>query len=658
MSRRARPGVSTGVIAACAFAVVVSPGVGLHDAGELGTAAQVLGVPHPTGFPLDMLLLRAATYLPLGSLAFRQNLWIACVSAAALGLIAALGFEVWGRSRERDTPGRSPVIATWAGVACALAFGTWETFLGTGLFVEVYSTALALGLLGAWVFARQGVRAGPTLGLLVGLSTGAHVTAGLFLSPLWLYCLVRRARDGRPGARVAPVVAALVTVAFGALLIAYLPLAARRGPPLDWGDPRTLERLWEHLTADRIRRSYAAKMFVESGKETAALFSQLSELWPLLPAAALGAILGLRRRATAVATTVVLAALALDLTYASFVNPMGIVDRQDGHFSGAWLTLLAAGGVVGLASLGKLGRVAAGALAALTLGAALVFVAPRSLHAVQTGWGPGELYGSGGPLVALPPRAVALCSSDNQCAAGFFALHAEGMRPDLGFAPAQHLWEPTIRAALTPPPSGASLHLDVRPATNDARGALVRATERELLRWEGRWRPVLWDDPPALGPAPPAGSPQAQGLPSLPAGPSAWPPWATFRDPVPTSRAIATLDGAYAAREDDATYPEVAVAWSRAYGAVGKRAFARGDAAGAVAAFERSVARAPDRPIGWTNLVRYLAAAGRLDDARRALGAAARAGVHDSALDALRRELDAARAPDERDQAAPAATPN
>ena len=111
-----------------------------------------------------------------------------------------------------------------------------------------------------------------------------------------------------------------------------------------------------------------------------------------------------------------------------------------------------------------------------------------------------------------------------------------------------------------------------------------------------------------------------------------------------------------------------------------------------MAAFERSVARAPDRPIGWTNLgaalaavgrldsaidattraammdpsravawtnlVRYLAAAGRLDDARRALGAAARAGVHDSALDALRRELDAARAPDERDQAAPAATPN
>ena len=64
--------------------------VGFRDAGELGTAAAGLGIAHPTGFGVDLLVLRALGFLPLGHHAFRQNLMVAWEAAAALGLLAEL----------------------------------------------------------------------------------------------------------------------------------------------------------------------------------------------------------------------------------------------------------------------------------------------------------------------------------------------------------------------------------------------------------------------------------------------------------------------------------------------------------------------------------------------------------------------------------------
>jgi len=44
------------------------------DGGDLITAAATGGIPHPTGYPVYMLLARFFLFLPLGSLAFGKNL--------------------------------------------------------------------------------------------------------------------------------------------------------------------------------------------------------------------------------------------------------------------------------------------------------------------------------------------------------------------------------------------------------------------------------------------------------------------------------------------------------------------------------------------------------------------------------------------------------
>jgi hypothetical protein len=61
------------------------------DSGELVTAVAVLGIPHPPGYPLDVLLGKLWTLLvPAGSIAFRMSLFSAFCGALAGGVLYRL----------------------------------------------------------------------------------------------------------------------------------------------------------------------------------------------------------------------------------------------------------------------------------------------------------------------------------------------------------------------------------------------------------------------------------------------------------------------------------------------------------------------------------------------------------------------------------------
>ena len=61
------------------------------DSGELVTAVHVLGVPHPTGYPLYVLLGKAWTELVrVGSIAFRMSLFSSACAALACALLFLL----------------------------------------------------------------------------------------------------------------------------------------------------------------------------------------------------------------------------------------------------------------------------------------------------------------------------------------------------------------------------------------------------------------------------------------------------------------------------------------------------------------------------------------------------------------------------------------
>ncbi|MEA2724476.1 MAG: hypothetical protein QOH59_2247, partial [Gemmatimonadales bacterium] len=97
-SEQARPpyrvalGVAALVLAV--FVLTLAPTVTFWDAGEFIAAAKTLGIPHPPGTPLFVMIAHVwAMLIPIGEYAVRTNLLSAVLSAAAAGLFFLVTHE-------------------------------------------------------------------------------------------------------------------------------------------------------------------------------------------------------------------------------------------------------------------------------------------------------------------------------------------------------------------------------------------------------------------------------------------------------------------------------------------------------------------------------------------------------------------------------------
>ncbi|MEM6962798.1 MAG: tetratricopeptide repeat protein [Myxococcota bacterium] len=458
--------------------------------------------------------------------------------------------------------------------------------MGTGLEAEVYSTALLLVLLALSQFVSARPQPLP-LGLLLGLSFGSHISAAASVSLLFaIFLWVRSVRRSA--------LAASLTLAFlGMLVVAYLPLASLRDTPLDWGDPETLGRLLDHLTAGRIRDAYAQEIGHGSTGAAWLLCQQLGELVFFVLIGALGAFRMPRNGSVMLMLCVLL--FATDVAYALVINPMGVVDRQVGHLAGAMICVAAGLGAARSLYVFRFKRTpaATGFARASLLG--FVIWSLVSMPAFQ-GEAYSELYGSGGVLLDVPERSVVLCESDLACSALFFATHVEGVRPDVAVIPVQHLWEPSIRRLV----SGLSW-----PRQMDALRPEEPAERARLVALAARWisrdltRPVLWQTEGALKQARMVDRARLSGIHSFlcvdPSCPDDVLPEISGRS------AVRALD--HALRIRDRRLPPMAKAgWSRCYETVGQVRLRHRDLEAAQLALSRSVQVDPTRAAGWTNL--------------------------------------------------------
>ena len=273
VNRRVAIGLIVFAAALAVYLFTLAPAVALIDSGELTDAAWSLGNAHPPGFPFFVLITHFFTLLPIRSVAWRANFASAIFSAAAAAFTALAAFEIAtvpadaapppAKTKKRQKPAEPPppiVISDRAATLIAIAAGLLFAFARTpwryAVETEVYAVNAALMTAVAWrMLVWMRTRRAMTLFLaafLFALGLGVHhVTIGL--AAIAIAVLITRTAGAAFWRSREAIVAAVTLIVALILVYAYIPIAASHDPAMNWGNPRTLHQVWDHLTGKAYR---------------------------------------------------------------------------------------------------------------------------------------------------------------------------------------------------------------------------------------------------------------------------------------------------------------------------------------------------------------------------------------------------------------------
>jgi hypothetical protein len=427
-------------LTACVVALVglwsAAPGLGWLDAGDFVTASAQLGVPHATGFPWQTQASYLFALIPASSIATRVSWWsVAGMAVAAFAWVELL------RAAARDRTGLpSPAVTGAMSVATIGAMLATPTLAVHLRVPEVYAWVLGIAGLSVLWFDRwvrtarhaADLRWVALLGFALGLGIAHHALFRLW-APLTALAAVAAAP---PALRRRAALLGISFGLFGLLAWAYLPAAALRDGPHNWGDPSSPLRFWRVIQASEIREAFGSQMGADLSVATRHLGELLRQLVGGLPALVIVGLVGLfarlggARRGASAGLRLALAFATIELCYAVLLNPMGIRDLQVGQ----WLALvLAPLAVLDLHAVSSrvlrrhAGPWVLGLSTALCAGAAFMPPDPRA-EAAPRDRAPEDLAAA--VAGAAPPEAVVLPVSDSLTAALLHAWHVADARPD------------------------------------------------------------------------------------------------------------------------------------------------------------------------------------------------------------------------------------
>jgi hypothetical protein len=251
------------IVAAIAYVRTLLPGVSFGDWAEAAMIPARLGIMHPTGYPLYLLLGKLFSMIPVESVAYRANL----LAAVVVATVVAMAVVIAGRLGVR------PVIAAGAAL-CLAATGTlWQeaTFSDVnGLHLLLVALLLHRALVWRAERRDRDLIIGALLG---GLCVSNHGLAITVVPLVFLFVLVNARREitGHP----IVLVKAAAAFALGLVPYLYLPLRAMAGPSEVYGQFLTWDGFFAHVSGAQFR-SDMHFMTIESVRTALAALPQVA----------------------------------------------------------------------------------------------------------------------------------------------------------------------------------------------------------------------------------------------------------------------------------------------------------------------------------------------------------------------------------------------
>ena len=423
------------------YVATLAPGTFWLDSSEFAAAGFGLGIPHPPGHPLYIMLAKGATLVPLGSVAFRINLLsaicgaIACATSAALALRIASSFTRTG-----------PIAATLCGASGLVLAGSGALWLQS-VRAEVYSPHLALVMVATylavrWALADSAPWRGPAplavSAALLGLALANHHYLVFLLLPALLLLVAMEPRGRRLlGSRW--VLAIALPGLAGLLTYAYLPVRAAGDPLVNWGAPTTLSRFVDVVTA----RTFQASV-TETGDNDIVMnvldevFLLMSQLHPFIVVLAFGGFSMLLTRWSRRLAAFFALALAGNLMSQALMrfdpaNPDAHGYLQLSHALVTVLAaLLAVYVVAGLRAAGRSRWVHGGLVAGLLLSCLAALGHQLETHRARSDLSRFEATDAveDAVLAQAPPGSLLLASYYSLLFQHWYAQQVDGRRPD------------------------------------------------------------------------------------------------------------------------------------------------------------------------------------------------------------------------------------
>lgn len=252
----------------------------MDDSSEIITASSVLGIAHPPGYPLFILLGRLFTLFPLGEIFLRVNLLSAILGASCcfflylllrgpfkLGLSLSLPFALLWMAGATAYPGS---LSAKNGI-----------YIMTALFYLVVTLALLRGKTGLAFF-------------LFGLSMTNHLMSMAPFAPGLLYLVWTLYRQRQNPAK--DLLRDTCLLLLGLSVYLYLPIRSSEEPLVNWGHPVNLPNFLRHLSRNIYKnRDFTWDVLLWAKEGLFYLKSAFVEFWGVGVLALIGAVDGWKR---------------------------------------------------------------------------------------------------------------------------------------------------------------------------------------------------------------------------------------------------------------------------------------------------------------------------------------------------------------------------
>ena len=211
---------------------------GPEDTPKFQFLGYVLGTAHPPGYPLYVWLSHLFVSIPIGSVAYRANLFSAVMAAASCAASFVLSRQI-GAGR-------------WASLSAALALAAGASFWRSAVFAEVYSLAAAVAALTAALLLAWDARPSPArlLGATAAfaLGLGNHLTIVGLVPACLLFVVVRHGRT----LTVRLMAGAFVILVLGLSQYGLIVVRTMQGAPYLESRASTVRDLVGVVTAERF----------------------------------------------------------------------------------------------------------------------------------------------------------------------------------------------------------------------------------------------------------------------------------------------------------------------------------------------------------------------------------------------------------------------